>query len=60
MDLSFAQYLLSGLQYYEVLLDSIDAAKVPLHTTNKIEKFWGNFSVTPEQMAHWKPLFTSG
>ncbi|PWA50691.1 Transcription factor GRAS [Artemisia annua] len=68
-DLSFAQYLLNGLQYYEVLLDSIDAAKVPLHTTNKIEKFLLQPQIEsmvmgklqcPEPMPHWKTLFTAG
>ncbi|CAH1415666.1 unnamed protein product [Lactuca virosa] len=68
-DLPFPQYLLQGLQYYEVLLDSIDAANVPPYTANKIEMFLLepqiNNMVTgklqsPEPMPHWKTLFTTG
>ncbi|KAI3501085.1 hypothetical protein L1887_28943 [Cichorium endivia] len=68
-DLPFPQYLLHGLQYYEVLLDSIDAANVPPYTANKIEKFLLQPQIesmvvgklqSPEPMPHWKTLFTTG
>ncbi|KAI3727470.1 hypothetical protein L6452_16085 [Arctium lappa] len=67
-DLSFPQYLMEGLEYYEGLLESIDAANIPSYTANKMEKFllqpeiesmvMGKVEV-PEAMAHWKTLFTA-
>ncbi|KVH90237.1 scarecrow-like protein 6 [Cynara cardunculus var. scolymus] len=68
-DLSFPQYLLQGLQYYEVLLDSIDGANVVPEVSNKIEKFLFQPQIErmvmgklqfPERMPHWKSLFTAG
>lgn len=68
-DLPFPQYLLQGLQYYEVLLDSIDGANVVPEVSNKIEKFLFQPQIErmvmgklqfPERMPHWKSLFTAG
>lgn len=67
-DLPFVQYLLHGLQYYEVLLDSIDAANLTSDTANKIEKFLFQPRIesmvmgrlqSPDQMPYWKTLFAS-
>lgn len=68
-DLPFPRYLLHGLQYYEVLLDSIDGANVVSDVSNKIERFlfqsqiermvMGKLQI-PEPMPHWKSLFTAG
>ncbi|KAI3706930.1 hypothetical protein L6452_25020 [Arctium lappa] len=68
-DLPFPQYLLQGLQYYEVLLDSIDGANVVPEVSNKIEKFLFQPQIErmvmgklqfPERMPHWRSLFTAG
>ncbi|XP_071708409.1 scarecrow-like protein 6 [Rutidosis leptorrhynchoides] len=68
-DLPFPHYLLQGLQYYEVLLDSIDGSKVVADVSNKIEKFLFQSQIermvlgkleTPEPMPHWKSLFMAG
>ncbi|XP_024995385.1 scarecrow-like protein 6 [Cynara cardunculus var. scolymus] len=68
-DLTFPQYLMEGLQYYEALLESIGAANIPSYTANKIEKFLLQPQIEsmvmgkvefPEPMAHWKTLFTAG
>ncbi|KAL4566618.1 hypothetical protein LXL04_030738 [Taraxacum kok-saghyz] len=68
-DLPFPHYLLQGLQYYEVLLDSIDGGNVVSEISNKIERFLfqpqieslvlGKLQV-PEPMPHWRSLFTAG
>uniref|UniRef100_A0A5B6ZUS1 Putative scarecrow-like protein 22 n=1 Tax=Davidia involucrata TaxID=16924 RepID=A0A5B6ZUS1_DAVIN len=68
MDLPFPQHLLHALQYYEVLLDSIEASNVTLDTVNKIERFLflprienivlGRLSA-PDKMPHCKALFAS-
>ncbi|KAA8522235.1 hypothetical protein F0562_012908 [Nyssa sinensis] len=68
IDLPFSHHLLHALQYYEVLLDSIEATNVTSDTTNKIERFiflpmienivLGRLSA-PEKMAPWKALFAS-
>ncbi|KAL4556471.1 hypothetical protein LXL04_039125 [Taraxacum kok-saghyz] len=62
-DLPFPHYLLQGLQYYEVLLDSIDGGNVVSEISNKIERFLfqpqieslvlGKLQV-PEPMPHWR------
>ncbi|PSS11523.1 Scarecrow-like protein [Actinidia chinensis var. chinensis] len=67
-DLPFSHHILNALQYYEVLLDSIDAANVNSEITNKIERFLiqpkiesivsGRFHA-PDPMPHWKALFAS-
>ncbi|KAI3687610.1 hypothetical protein L1987_81310 [Smallanthus sonchifolius] len=68
-DLPFPHYLLQGLQYYEVLLDSIDGANVASDVSNKIERFLFQPQIErmvlgklqfPEPMPHWKSLFTAG
>lgn len=68
-DVSFPQYLMEGLEYYEGLLESIDAANIPSYTANKMEKFLLQPEIEsmvmgkvefPEPMAHWKTLFTAG
>ncbi|KAL8216752.1 hypothetical protein R6Q57_023589 [Mikania cordata] len=68
-DLPFPHYLLQGLQYYEVLLDSIDGTNVVSDLSNKIERFLFQPQIErivmgklqyPEPMAHWKTLFTAG
>ncbi|KAI3522622.1 hypothetical protein L1887_00551 [Cichorium endivia] len=68
-DLPFPHYLLQSLQYYEVLLDSIDGGNVVSEITNKIERFLfqpqiesvvlGKLKI-PEPMPHWRSLFTAG
>lgn len=68
-DLPFPHYLLQGLQYYEVLFDSMDASNVVSDVSNKIERFLfqpqiermvsGKLQI-PEPMPHWKSLFTAG
>lgn len=68
-DLPFPHYLLQGLQYYEVLLDSFDGSNVVSDVSNKIERFLfqpqiermvlGKLQVS-EPMPHWKSLFTAG
>ncbi|CAI9288780.1 unnamed protein product [Lactuca saligna] len=68
-DLPFPHYLLQGLQYYEVLLDSIDGGNVVSEISNKIERFLfqpqiesmvlGKLQI-PEPMPHWRSLFTAG
>ncbi|KAL6986035.1 hypothetical protein U1Q18_019402 [Sarracenia purpurea var. burkii] len=67
-DLPFSHHLLNALKYYEVLLDSIDAANPPSEVMNKIERFilqpriesivMGRLH-SPDQMPHWKSLFAS-
>nr|GEW28952.1 hypothetical protein [Tanacetum cinerariifolium] len=68
-DLPFPHYLLQGLQYYEVLLDSFDGANVVSDASNKIERFLFQPQIErmvlgklqfPEPMPHWKSLFTAG
>ncbi|KAI3823595.1 hypothetical protein L1987_05034 [Smallanthus sonchifolius] len=68
-DLPFPHYLLQGLQYYEVLLDSIDGANVVADTSNKIERFLFQSQIErmvlgklqfPEPMPHWRSLFAAG
>ncbi|KAJ9555428.1 hypothetical protein OSB04_010042 [Centaurea solstitialis] len=68
-DLPLPQYLLQGLQYYEVLLDSIDGANVVPEASNKIEKFLFQPQIErmvmgklqfAERMPHWRSLFTAG
>ncbi|XP_022868378.1 scarecrow-like protein 6 [Olea europaea var. sylvestris] len=39
VDLPFSCHILNMLQYYEALLDSIDAANIPSDSASKIEKF---------------------
>ncbi|KAG8382419.1 hypothetical protein BUALT_Bualt05G0075300 [Buddleja alternifolia] len=39
IDLPFPRHILHTLQYYEALLDSVDAANLTSEATNKIEKF---------------------
>lgn len=69
MDLTFPQYLMEGLHYYEALLESIDAANIPSYTVNKIEKFLLQPEIEsmvmgkvqfPETVAHWKTMFEAG
>ncbi|CAK9181945.1 unnamed protein product [Ilex paraguariensis] len=67
-ELSFSHHLLHALQYYDVLLDSIDAANVTLETTSKIERFlfqpkiesivFGRLQA-PDLMLPWKSFFAS-
>ncbi|XP_057464002.1 scarecrow-like protein 6 [Actinidia eriantha] len=67
-DLPFSHHLLNAVQYYEVLLESIDAANSNSEITNKIERFLvqpkiesivsGRFHA-PDPMPHWKALFAS-
>ncbi|KAF5772542.1 putative transcription factor GRAS family [Helianthus annuus] len=68
-DLPFPHYLLQGLQYYELLLDSIDGANVVPDVSNKMERFLFQPQIErmvsgklqfPEPMPHWKSLFTAG
>ncbi|KAJ0605285.1 putative transcription factor GRAS family [Helianthus annuus] len=68
-DLPFPRYLLQGLQYYEVLLDSIDGVNVVSDTSNKIERYLFQSQIErmvsgklqfPEPMPHWKSLFAAG
>ncbi|KAK9079587.1 hypothetical protein SSX86_001260 [Deinandra increscens subsp. villosa] len=68
-DLPFPHYLLQGLQYYEVLLDSIDGTNVVSDVSNKIERFLFQPQIErivsgklqfPEPMPHWTSLFTAG
>ncbi|XP_059657509.1 scarecrow-like protein 27 [Cornus florida] len=68
MDLPFSHHLLHGLQYHEVVFDSIDAANLTSDTMAKIERFLflpriestvlGRLSA-PDKMIHWKALFAS-
>nr|XP_043611578.1 scarecrow-like protein 27 [Erigeron canadensis]XP_043611584.1 scarecrow-like protein 27 [Erigeron canadensis] len=68
-DLPFPHYLLQGLQYFEVLLDSIDGSHVVSDVSNKIERFLFQPHIehmvlgklqSPEPMPHWKSLYTAG
>ncbi|XP_076924319.1 scarecrow-like protein 6 [Bidens hawaiensis] len=68
-DLPFPHYLLQGLQYYEVLLDSIDCSNVVIDVSNKIERFLFQPQIErmvsgklqfPDPIPHWKSLFTAG
>ncbi|XP_076936989.1 scarecrow-like protein 6 [Bidens hawaiensis] len=68
-DLPFPHYLLQGLQYYEVLLDSIDCSNVVTDVSNKIERFLFQPQIErmvsgklqfPDPIPHWKSLFTAG
>ncbi|XP_076956430.1 scarecrow-like protein 6 [Bidens hawaiensis] len=68
-DLPFPHYLLQGLQYYEVLLDSIDCSSVVTDVSNKIERFLFQPQIErmvsgklqfPDPIPHWKSLFTAG
>lgn len=67
-DLPFPQHLLHALQYYEILLDSIDAANVTSDAVNKIERFLFQPRIEsmvlgrlhfPDQMLPCKSLFAS-
>ncbi|KAK1408253.1 hypothetical protein QVD17_39889 [Tagetes erecta] len=68
-DLPFPHYLQQGLQYYEVLYDSIDGANVVSDVSNKIERYLFQSQIErmvsgklqfPEPMPHWKSLFAAG
>ncbi|XP_076898406.1 scarecrow-like protein 6 [Bidens hawaiensis] len=68
-DLPFPGYLLKGLQYYEVLFDSIDAANDVSDSLNKIECYLFRSQIermvsgklqSPEPMPHWRSLFAAG
>lgn len=67
-ELPFSQHVLHALHYYELLLESIDAANVTSDTANKIERFLFQHKIestvlgrlrAPEPMPHWKTLFAS-
>ncbi|KAL6979736.1 hypothetical protein U1Q18_021392 [Sarracenia purpurea var. burkii] len=68
VDLRFSHHLLHTLQYYESLLDSLEAANPTSETMNKIERFLfrpliesivlGRLN-SPKHMPHWKSLFAS-
>jgi hypothetical protein len=67
-DLPFPQHVMHGLDHYEALLSSIDAANVTPDTSSKIERFLINQRIEmmvlgrlhcPDQMPHWKGLFSS-
>ncbi|XP_020547697.1 scarecrow-like protein 22 isoform X2 [Sesamum indicum] len=67
-DLPFSHHILQTLQYYEALLDSVDAANVKSDASNKIEKFLfqpriestvlGRL-VHPDIIPPWRNLFAS-
>ncbi|XP_076937069.1 scarecrow-like protein 6 [Bidens hawaiensis] len=68
-DLPFPGYLLQGLQYYEVLFNSIDAANEVSDALNKIECYLFRSQIErmvsgklqfPEPMPHWRSLFAAG
>ncbi|XAR70449.1 hypothetical protein NMG60_11027301 [Bertholletia excelsa] len=68
VDLPFSHHFLHALQYYEALLDSIDASNVNSETTGKIEKFLVQPMIenivlgrihAPQPMLHWKALFAT-
>ncbi|XP_076957873.1 scarecrow-like protein 6 [Bidens hawaiensis] len=67
-DLPFPGYLLKGLQYYEVLFDSVDAANDVSDSLNKIECYLFRSQIermvsgklqSPEPMPHWRSLFAA-
>ncbi|CAK9173200.1 unnamed protein product [Ilex paraguariensis] len=67
-ELPFSHYLLHALQYYEVLLDSIDAANATADTVNNIERFLFRPRIesivlrclqAPGQFPSWRSLFAS-
>lgn len=67
-DLTFPEHLVHSLQYYEALLESIDAANVTSDTSNKIERFLFNPRIEttvlgrlhcPDKMPQWKALFAT-
>ncbi|KAL2489655.1 scarecrow-like protein 6 [Forsythia ovata] len=67
-DLPFSHHILNALQYYEALLDSIDAANTPSDAANKIEKFLFQPSIESTVLGRlhfhgltppWRNLFSS-
>ncbi|KAI3453511.1 hypothetical protein Pfo_010174 [Paulownia fortunei] len=68
IDLPFSHHILHTLQYYEALLDSVDAANVTSAASNKIEKFLFQPRIEstvlgrlayPDIMPPWRKLFES-
>ncbi|KAK6138640.1 hypothetical protein DH2020_027626 [Rehmannia glutinosa] len=67
-DLPFSHHILHTLQYYEALLESVDAANVTADASNKIEKFLFQPKIEstvlgrlvyPSIMPPWRKLFAS-
>ncbi|XP_019155188.1 PREDICTED: scarecrow-like protein 6 isoform X2 [Ipomoea nil] len=67
-ELPFAHHILNALKYYEVLFESMGAAKVTPDMANKMERFLFQPSIEsivqgrlcfPDQMPPWRTLFTS-
>ncbi|CAA2973150.1 Hypothetical predicted protein [Olea europaea subsp. europaea] len=67
-DLPFSTHILNSLQYYEVLLNSIEATNITSDSINKIEKFLFQPRIestvlghlhAPNLMPPWKNLFAS-
>lgn len=67
-DLPVPHHILNALKYYEVLLESIGAAKVTLEAGDKMERFIFQPSIEsivqgrlnfPDQMPPWRALFAS-
>nr|GMD82527.1 scarecrow-like protein 22 [Ipomoea batatas] len=67
-ELPFPHHILNALKYYEVLLESMGAAKVTPDMANKMERFLFQPSIEsivqgrlcfPDQMPPWRTLFTS-
>ncbi|CAL5442061.1 unnamed protein product [Camellia sinensis] len=67
-DLPISHHLLLAIQYYEILLDSIDAVNANSETMNKIEKFLVQPRIEsivsgrlhgPDHMPHWRDLFAA-
>ncbi|KAG9160604.1 hypothetical protein Leryth_019331 [Lithospermum erythrorhizon] len=67
-ELPFPYHLLHALQYFEVLMDSLDAVNMDMDSTNKIERFIFQPKIesivlgrlqSPDIIPSWKNLFAS-